>query len=225
MLFASVPFTIASDHCRIRSEVAKSYHQYCPVAHALDLVGERWSLLVVRELVHGPLRYSDLIERLGCPTNVLAARLRQLEQGGVLAKRRLPPPAASTIYELTQYGRELRPVLHALGHWGARSLGPPSADAPTCPGWLTNALEMALAPQHDPRCVEFRVGDESVWVADGAVRTEAPVDVDAVVEADPPGLYHLLMDGDVDAVHVEGDRAAVERLIARDTIAAETSLP
>ena len=74
----------------------KPYDQYCPVAHALDLVGERWALLLVRELQHGPLRYSDLHERLPrCSTNVLATRLRELEAGGVIARRRLPPPAAS----------------------------------------------------------------------------------------------------------------------------------
>jgi DNA-binding HxlR family transcriptional regulator len=206
----------------MRSAVAKSYHQYCPVAHALDLVGERWSLLVVRELIHGPLRYSDLIERLGCPTNVLATRLRQLEQGGVVAKRKLPPPAASTIYELTEYGLGLRTVLHTLAHWGARSLGPPSNEAELCTGWLANALEVGLPAHRDSACVAFRVGDEAYWLKDGEVLTEAPAEVDAVVEADPQGIYHLLIDGDVDAVQVEGDRSAVERLVVRDTIAAAT---
>jgi DNA-binding HxlR family transcriptional regulator len=198
--------------------VSKSYQQYCPVAHALDLVGERWSLLVVRELIHGPLRYSDLIDRLGCPTNVLATRLRQLEHGGVVAKRKLPPPAASTIYELTDYGLGLRPVLHALGHWGARSLGPPSAEAELATGWLATALECGLPAHGDAACVEFRVGDEAYWLKDGEVWTEAPAEVDAVVEADAPGIYHLLIDADVDAVQVEGDRSAVERLVAGDTV-------
>ena len=80
--------------------MAKCYDQYCPVAHALDLVGERWSLLVVRELLHeGPLRYSDLHARLtGCGTNILAARLKTLEQGGVVRRRQLEPPAASWVY-------------------------------------------------------------------------------------------------------------------------------
>ena len=84
--------------------MARSYDQYCPVAHALDLVGERWSLLVVRELLHegGPMRYSDLHARLDrCGTNILAARLKALEQGGVVRRRRLDPPAASWVYELT----------------------------------------------------------------------------------------------------------------------------
>ena len=85
--------------------MAKRFDQYCPIAHALSLVGERWSLLVVRELLKGPKRYTDLAAGLpGIGTNILAARLRTLEDGGVVHKRKLPPPAASTVYELTEYG-------------------------------------------------------------------------------------------------------------------------
>ena len=111
---------------RYNPPVAKSYNQYCPVAHALDVIGERWSLLIVRELIeHEQLRYSDLHCRLtGCGTNILAARLKDLERHGVVRRRRLDPPAASTVYELTEYGQELRPVMHVLANWGARSLGP-----------------------------------------------------------------------------------------------------
>ena len=107
--------------------------QYCPMAHALDIVGERWSLLIVRELLEDDqLRYSDLHARLdGCGTNILAARLKTLEQGGVVRRKQLEPPAASWVYELTEYGRGLREVLHVLAHWGARSLGPPADDATT----------------------------------------------------------------------------------------------
>jgi DNA-binding HxlR family transcriptional regulator len=83
----------------------RGYDQYCGIAHALDLVGDRWALLVARELMRGPLRYTDLVDRLpGIGTNILAARLRDLEAGGVIAKRTLPPPAASRVYELTEYG-------------------------------------------------------------------------------------------------------------------------
>ena len=104
--------------------MAKKYDQYCPMAHALEMVGERWTLLVVRELLHGPKRYTDLADRLpGIGTNILAARLRDLEAGGVVAKRTLPPPAASKVYELTEYGVELKPVMRELARWGARSLG------------------------------------------------------------------------------------------------------
>jgi DNA-binding HxlR family transcriptional regulator len=88
----------------------KSYHQYCPIASALDLVGERWSLLVVRELLqHGQLRYSDSTRPSGCSTNILAAPAQDLERGGVVQRRKLPPPAASTVYELTEYGTGLSP--------------------------------------------------------------------------------------------------------------------
>src|SRR3954471_3077580 len=106
--------------------MAKRFDQYCPVANALSIVGERWALLVVRELLRGPRRYTDLAAGLpGIGTNVLATRLRELEAGGVVARRKLPPPAASTVYELTEYGAQLEEVIHAIARWGARSLGPP----------------------------------------------------------------------------------------------------
>jgi DNA-binding HxlR family transcriptional regulator len=93
------------------------------MAHALSLVGERWSLLIVRDLLHGPKRYTDLAQGLpGIGTNILAARLRDLETCGVVTKRKLPPPAASTVYELTEYGFELREAMYALARWGARTL-------------------------------------------------------------------------------------------------------
>jgi DNA-binding HxlR family transcriptional regulator len=121
--------------------MAKRFDQYCPVAHALCLVGERWSLLVVRELLRGPRRYTDLLEGLpGIGTNILASRLRDLEGADVVRKRRLPPPAASTVYELTEYGQELEEAVYALARWGARSLGPPPADEDLYPEWGVNAF-------------------------------------------------------------------------------------
>jgi DNA-binding HxlR family transcriptional regulator len=200
--------------------MAKSYAQYCPLAHALDLVGERWSLLLVKELVHGPLRYSDLQERVGCPTNILAARLKRFEQEGIVARRRLPPPAASSVYELTEYGSALRPVLHELAHWGARSLGPPPAEVEGCRGWLVNALELTLPSRHVGGCVEFRIEDERAWVAEGVVHHEPPREPDTIVIGDPRGLYHLLIEGDVDGVRIDGDRAAVRQLVAAQPAAA-----
>src|ERR671918_1302695 len=96
----------------------KRYDQYCPVAHALDLVGERWALLIVRELMHGPKRYTDLAADLaGIGTNILATRLRDLEACRIVSKRRLPPPAASQVYELTEYGLGLRDVMRSLALW------------------------------------------------------------------------------------------------------------
>src|SRR5919204_4483451 len=146
----------------------KHYDQYCPVAHALDLVGDRWALLVVRELMHGPKRYTDLVDHLpGMGTNSLAARLRELEATGIVSRRTLPPPAASRIYELTEYGRALGPVLRELAVWGARSLGPPTADDELFPGWLANAVDIVLAPIAPPGRFEFRVGEEGASLVDG----------------------------------------------------------
>src|ERR671932_1050136 len=103
----------------------RSYQDGCAVAHALDFVGERWALLVVRELLLGPKRFTDLRTGLpGVSPNVLAQRLRELEQAGVVRRRRLPPPAASQVYELTEWGVDLEPVLTALGRWGSRSPAP-----------------------------------------------------------------------------------------------------
>ena len=141
--------------------MAKNYDQYCPMAHALDMVGDRWELLIVRELLHGPKRYTDLAEGLpGIGTNILAARLRDLEADGVVTKKTLPPPAASRVYELTDYGLELKPVMRELALWGARSLGPPTAEDELFPGWLLNPVEMILGPLAPLGRFEFRVGDE-----------------------------------------------------------------
>jgi DNA-binding HxlR family transcriptional regulator len=126
----------------------KRYDQYCPVCHALGLVGERWALLVVRELLKGPKRYTDLLDGMpGIGTNVLAARLKELEEAGVLQKRKLPPPAASTVYELTEYGRELEEPLYALARWGARSLPPPAKNEELYPDWGLNAFAALLDPE------------------------------------------------------------------------------
>lgn len=106
----------------------KSYDDSCGVARALDAVGERWALLLVRDLLLGPKRYADLQAGLrGISPTVLAARLRELTDAGVVRRRRLPPPAASHVYELTAWGRDLEPVLLALGMWGSHSPAPPPA--------------------------------------------------------------------------------------------------
>lgn len=191
----------------------KRYDHYCPVAHALDLVGERWALLVVRQLMHGPRRYTDLAEGLpGIGTNILAARLRDLEAGGVVTKRRLPPPAASRVYELTEYGRALRTVLRELALWGARSLGPPAEDD-LFPGWLRNALDTVLAPIAPPGRFEFRVGDEVASLVDGEA-IAGPIDQpDVVVEGGPVDVYHLFVDRRTDLVSVEGDADLLARLL------------
>jgi DNA-binding HxlR family transcriptional regulator len=203
--------------------VARSYQQYCPIAHALDVVGERWSLLIVRELTHGPQRYTDLLEHLeGCGTNILAARLRHLEAGGVVQKRKLPPPAASTVYELTEYGEGLRSCLRELAWWGARSLGPP-ADGDLDEGWLGGALEAIGVPTADAPSVVLRIGGETVSLADGQLvhgSVEAP---DLVVEGDPAGFYFLLLERRTDGLRIDGDLAELERLL--DALGAPGGVP
>jgi DNA-binding HxlR family transcriptional regulator len=192
----------------------KGYDQYCPIAHALDLVGERWALLIVRELMRGPKRYTDLAEHLpGIGTNILASRLRDLEACGLVTKRKLPPPAASRVYELTEYGRRLKPVIRELALWGARSVGPPKAEDELYPGWLENALDTVLAPVAPAGRFEFRVDDEVASIVDGETVAGSVEDPDVVVEGDAEGLYYMFVDRRLDLVSVEGDRKLLERLI------------
>jgi DNA-binding HxlR family transcriptional regulator len=194
--------------------MAKRYEQYCPMAHALDLVGDRWALLVIRELMHGPKRYTDLVNRLqGIGTNILAARLRDLERHGVVTRRTLPPPAASKVYELTEYGRELRPAMRALALWGARSLGPPTDQDELFEGWLANAMDIVIAPLAPAGRVEFRAGPEIASLVDGEV-VDGPIDhSDVVVEGDPEGIYSLFVDRCLDRVTIQGDQALLDALL------------
>ena len=107
-----------------RSPRRRSYDQFCATARALDSVGDRWTLLIVRELLAGPRRYTDLHADLpGVSTDVLASRLKDMEQSGLATRRRLPPPAAASVYELTERGHGLLPVLAALAEWGAPAIG------------------------------------------------------------------------------------------------------
>jgi DNA-binding HxlR family transcriptional regulator len=204
----------------------KRYEHYCPVAHALDLVGERWALLVVRELMHGPKRYTDLAEHLpGIGTNILASRLRDLEAGGIVRKRTLPPPAASRVYELTEYGEDLRPAIRELALWGARSLGPPTARDELFEGWLGNAVDTVLAPIAPPGRFEFRVGDEVASLVDGEARSGPVEDPDVVVQGDPEGVYYMFVERRLDCVAVEGDRALLEQLLAVSPVPVELPAP
>jgi DNA-binding HxlR family transcriptional regulator len=172
----------------------RTYGDACGIARALDVVGERWALMVVRELLLGPKRFTDI--RVGLPhvsPDVLAQRLRDLEQAGVLHHRRLPPPYATQVYELTETGRALEPVLIELGRWGG-------ANAPTPSDGMCMSLDsyvVSLRTLFDPvraadfaARVELRLGDDRfrVVIADGHVeagRGELP-DADAVIEAEPP---------------------------------------
>jgi DNA-binding HxlR family transcriptional regulator len=208
--------------------MAKRYAQYCPVAHALELVGERWALLVVRELLNGPKRYTDLADALpGIGTNILAGRLRDLETASVIQKRRLPPPAAANVYELTPYGEELREPLYALGRWGARSLGPPQPDDALAPGWLVNAVRATCTSGCLPdRVFELRVEDDTVTARFDedqqlVVESGSSGDADTIIATDATTLF-CIASGQIstrDAIktkvlEVTGDRKAAERFLS-----------
>src|SRR5438105_2781937 len=129
------------------SMTSRSYDQFCGIARALDLVGERWALLVIRDLILGPKRFTDLRRGLpGIGTNVLAARLQELERNGVIERRALPPPAASTVYELTDHGRELEGPLLAVGRWGALSMGARQPGQTLRSEWFGVALKAFFRP-------------------------------------------------------------------------------
>ena len=173
----------------------KRYGQYCPVAHALDQIGDRWELLVVRELMLGQRRYTDLADALpGIGSNILASRLRDLESAGIVRKTKLPPPWAVTVYELTEHGRALEPVLRSLARWGARTLGAP--DPGDC--WSMYAVHVRFRPEaavDGTYEIRFVDGETiSMEVADGTLvarklSADAP---DLVVEARPEALHALV---------------------------------
>jgi DNA-binding HxlR family transcriptional regulator len=201
----------------------RSYFQYCGVARALDLVGERWALLVIRELVLGPKRFTDLRAGLpGVAPNVLATRLRELEAGGVVQKRRLPPPAASTVYELTEYGQELRPALLALGRWGAKTLGERQESQSLRSEWLAVALTGFFRPEEAAELeasVELRLTDGTyrAHIELGELRVEQSQEGDTpdlVVTTDENTLIGYLAGAPVPpaALSPEGDLTLLRRL-------------
>jgi DNA-binding HxlR family transcriptional regulator len=205
----------------------RTYCDGCAAAHALDLVGERWALLVVRELLLGPKRFADL--RAGLPNaspDVLSRRLRELERAGVVRRRKLPPPAASKVYELTEWGEELEPVIIRLGRWGARSPSRPR-DA----GLGVDSIILSFRTMFDPYAAEglsasyeLRLGEDRfrAVVDDGrfeivrgsAERPDATIETDVgvlaalVYEGRP--LAEALRSGDI---KIEGDESAVERFL------------
>jgi DNA-binding HxlR family transcriptional regulator len=205
----------------------RTYCDGCAAAHALDLVGERWALLVVRELLLGPKRFTDLRAGLpGVSPNVLAQRLRELEGAGVVRRRKLPAPAASRVYELTNWGMELEPVIIRLGRWGARS-----ASRPRVAALSVDSLVLSFRTMFDPRAAEglnasyeLRLGEDRfrAVVADGrfeVVRGGAE-EPDATIEADPVTLAALVYEGRPLAealrsgdIKIEGDESAVERFL------------
>ena len=142
----------------------RSYHQYCPIAHSLDIIGERWTLLIIRELLIGPKRFTDILNNLpGIGTNLLTSRLKDLEGEEVIGRRWLPPPAGSTVYELLEKGRGLESVIIELGKWGNLSQTLPNTGDHFRPGWSVLAMHFAFRPEAAAGLnerYEFRIGDE-----------------------------------------------------------------
>jgi DNA-binding HxlR family transcriptional regulator len=175
----------------------KHYGQACAIARALDVAGERWSLLLVRELTLGPRRYRDLASGLpGIPSNVLAGRLKDLQAAGVITRRTLPAPADVPVYELTGAGRALQPALKELLDWGLRYGPEPSQDDVGQPGWgLLGAAGRPTALPAGQMC-ELRVGPEFFYLSSDAgkltVRRGPAPDGDAVVIMSTDTLYSLL---------------------------------
>jgi DNA-binding HxlR family transcriptional regulator len=206
----------------------RSYGEACRFAHALDLVGERWALLVVRELLLGPKRFTDL--RAGLPhasSNILSERLRDLEQGAVIQRRKLPPPAASWVYELTEWGRELEPVVTKLGAWGARSPFPPDSEeiGPDSMVLALRSLFDAEVAADLSATYELRIGEQRfrVEIANGELDLNrgAANDPDvSLTVADAPTLAAILTDQlSLDkalasgAFQIEGSKQAAKRFL------------
>jgi DNA-binding HxlR family transcriptional regulator len=206
----------------------RTYGDGCAIAQGLDVVGERWALLLVRELLLGPKRYMDLAGGLpNASPNVLADRLRELERAGVVRRRKLPPPAGSRVYELTDWGRELEDTVMSLGRWAARSPTPPSP----APIRSADSVILALRARFDPDAAhglraeyELRLGEDRfrIEVADDQFEiTRGDADhADATIETDNDTIAALLWTGRSLAeaqrartVTIEGDKAAVERLL------------
>jgi DNA-binding HxlR family transcriptional regulator len=195
----------------------RRYRHYCPVARALDVAGERWTLLIVRELLLGPRRFTDLADGLpGIGSSVLTTRLKELEQSGLVVKRTVPPPAASVVYELTDQARGLGPVLAALANWGVNLLGRPDEDDEIRSSWLV--LGLAVTAEPDPRIsdatYELRIDDEtfSIRTRNGRLQPAhgpAPA-ADATITMTKRTLAAIASGG----LDVESRRA--ERLIAVD---------
>ena len=199
---------------------ARSYGQYCGVTTAVELVTERWALLIIRDLLVGARRYTDLKQGLPkIPTNILSARLKELQAGGLI--RRVPLARCGLVYELTEYGRELEPIVLALGRWGFRSMGDPKDDDIVTADSLTIALRTAFRPDFASVSLDFQIRVGAVelraQVSDGELTVvqiaplEAPVG-GSLPSGEPelrfaadPGVRHLIAGTLTPAQAVERD--------------------
>jgi DNA-binding HxlR family transcriptional regulator len=182
--------------------VRRSYDEYCAIAKSLDVVGDRWTLLIVRELAErGACRYTDLRNGLpGIATNLLADRLRELEQAGVIAREDAPPPIATTLFQLTERGQQLRPVLDDLTRWGLPLMTELKSNDAVRSHWLASALELMLAdhePDAPPMSVEVQTGDQPI-----------------VIEAHSGGIHTRLADAKARGITCRGDPKVLDRIRA-----------
>jgi DNA-binding HxlR family transcriptional regulator/putative sterol carrier protein len=207
----------------------RRYNQYCPLAYALDLVGERWTLLIIRELLAGPRRFTDLLAGLpGISTNLLADRLRSLEQQGLLSRRILPPPAGSTVYALTASGQALETVVLEFGRWGSRLL-PPSLEGVALPsvGSCALGIKAFFRPEQAQglnETYELHIGPEVLQVQITAgelhVQQGEALKADVVFHTDMPS-YLGVFSGQIKPdeavsrglIRIEGDPGALSRFL------------
>ena len=197
----------------------RQYGQACSLAYALDRIGERWTLLIVRELSLGPMRFSALVRGVGgAPTDILTKRLRELEQHGVVVRRELEPPASATVYELTELGRGLERPMVELGRWGM-GLQELEDVIDLAPSSLPSAIRVILQPPpHFEATLGLRTGGDEYWlrIADGwtTIGRGPADDPDLLLTGSPVEVIALLVVGDtgVGNVEIEGDRELLERL-------------
>ena len=204
-----------------RTEPKRGYDDACGTAHALELIGERWALLVLRELMLGPRRFSELKGDLpGISANVLTQRLTDLESRGLVVKKRLPPPASVQVYEATPWGLEAEPIVQALGRWAARS---PRHDA-TLPISGVSIL-LSFRTMFDPvrardlaATIAFRFGEDRYFVTIGDGKLVAhrgePEDADLIITAEPTMLAAVVYAKQpLDLVGIEGDPKLFQRFV------------
>jgi DNA-binding HxlR family transcriptional regulator len=205
----------------------RTYGQYCSVAKALDVVGDRWTLLIIRELlVQGPCRYTDLKSGLpGIATNLLADRLRELERAGLIRREEAAPPIATALFQLTDAGMELEPVLHALGGWGIRYMAQPKDSDEFRSHWFAFPVSLFLHdrdPNGPPITIELRTTDRpaAIEVSGGSVHTRLGTtpDPDLILRGTAPLILgvlsaHLTIDEAADlGLEISGDTAALKRV-------------
>ncbi|MDT0398669.1 MULTISPECIES: helix-turn-helix domain-containing protein [Streptomyces] len=197
----------------------RSYDQYCSAARALDAVGDRWTLLIVRELLGGPRRYTDLHADLpGVSTDVLASRLKDMERDGLTTRRRLPPPGAAYVYELTPRGAALLPVLQALGTWGEAELGERRPTDAVRAHWFALPLLRALDGEG---LVEVRLDEGRFHLHVGT--EEGPVYGDGPAPGEPDAL--LCLDTDTCTAIGRGELALTEAVrVGRVEVTGEGTL-